>query len=224
LKKRARLIDNDPLSPTDEVLLGFQHVSQSTSQQVMDAPFPEPEEGLRDQSQPPENLGMSASQPVDKPTSQPANQLTRQLASKLNEQLADLNNSQPVSLPDGQLVDLPTHQPAIVSNGQPANPPTCQPADLLDSQPANVSNGSPVDLRESQQVNKSTLRKSTFQLTEAILQQLDVFHLHLQLELGKAKAPYKEVIVEEAICQLLATRDRQQLLTDLQQRQSQRSH
>jgi hypothetical protein len=35
------------------------------------------------------------------------------------------------------------------------------------------------------------------------LQQLDKFHLQLQLELGKGSAPYKEVIVEEALVRLL---------------------
>ena len=59
------------------------------------------------------------------------------------------------------------------------------------------------DKLTSQQVNKSAIRKATFQLNEAVLQQLDKFHLQLQLELGKGSAPYKEVIVEEAITRLL---------------------
>ena len=57
---------------------------------------------------------------------------------------------------------------------------------------------------ESQEVKKSTIRKSTFQLSEEVLKQLDRYHLQLQLELGKADAPYKEVIVEEAIPRKLA--------------------
>ena len=56
----------------------------------------------------------------------------------------------------------------------------------------------------SQEVRKSTIRKSTFQLSEEVLKQLDRYHLQLQLELGKADAPYKEVIVEEAIPRKLA--------------------
>ena len=60
---------------------------------------------------------------------------------------------------------------------------------------------------ESQEVNKSTIRKSTFQLSEEVLKQLDRYHLQLQIDLGKADAPYKEVIVEEAIAQFLAKAD-----------------
>ena len=63
------------------------------------------------------------------------------------------------------------------------------------------------DLPTSQQVNKSKIRKSTFQLSEAVLTQLDRYHLQLQLDLGKADAPYKEIIVEEAIAQFLANAD-----------------
>jgi hypothetical protein len=37
------------------------------------------------------------------------------------------------------------------------------------------------------------------QISEEVLHQLDKLHLTLQLELGKANAPYKEVIVEEAL-------------------------
>ncbi len=66
-----------------------------------------------------------------------------------------------------------------------------------------------VNKLNQQQVNRSAsllanpLRKATFKLSEEVLRRLDNYHLQLQLELGKADAPYKEVIVEEAICQLL---------------------
>jgi len=63
------------------------------------------------------------------------------------------------------------------------------------------------DKLESQEVKKSAIRKSTFQLSEEVLKQLDRYHLQLQLELGKAEAPYKEVIVEEAIVQFLVNAD-----------------
>lgn len=62
-------------------------------------------------------------------------------------------------------------------------------------------------VKPTQQVDKSTIRKSTFQLSEEILKQLDRYHLQLQLDLGKADAPYKEIIVEEAIAQFLANAD-----------------
>jgi hypothetical protein len=82
---------------------------------------------------------------------------------------------------------------------------------------------------ESQDASKSTsqqadkLRKATFKLSQSILEQLDTFHLQLQIELGKANAPYKEVIVEEAITQFLeqAIQDRDSLLARLQERQQQ---
>jgi hypothetical protein len=62
-----------------------------------------------------------------------------------------------------------------------------------------------------QEVKKSTIRKSTFQLSEEVLKQLDRYHLQLQLDLGKTDAPYKEVIVEEAIAQFLVNADHNNL-------------
>jgi hypothetical protein len=240
LKKRARLIDNDPLSPTDEVLLGFQQVSKSASQQVNDSPGVEPKRDPQEQSQLPEHQGMSTRQPVDTSAQQQVDLPTRQLAGLSNGQPVDLSVSQPDNVSDGQQANLSTQQPDNMSNGQQANLSTQQPdnvsdgqqvdywirpsMDLQDSLAANKPTNQLTNFPESQLPDKPSLKKSTFQLTETILQQLDVFHLHLQLELGKAKAPYKEVIVEEAICQLLATRDRQQLLVALQQRQDQRNH
>ncbi|NJN12446.1 MAG: hypothetical protein HC815_32590 [Richelia sp. RM1_1_1] len=81
-----------------------------------------------------------------------------------------------------------------------------------------------VDKLESQQVNKLVVRKSTFQLSSTILERLDRLHLELQLELGKLDAPYKEVIVEEAIAQLLevAGENRSDLVEALLERQGQR--
>ena len=77
------------------------------------------------------------------------------------------------------------------------------------------------DLLGSQEVKKSTIRKSTFQLSEEVLKQLDRYHLQLQLELGKAEAPYKEVIVEEAIAQFLVNAD-QKIVDKLLERQKTR--
>lgn len=76
----------------------------------------------------------------------------------------------------------------------------------------------------SRQVNKLTIRKATFQLNEAVLQQLDKFHLQLQLELGKGMTPYKEVIVEEAITRLLeqAQENPEELIAVLRLRQEKR--
>jgi hypothetical protein len=68
------------------------------------------------------------------------------------------------------------------------------------------------------------LRKSTFQISEAVLTKLDQLHLQLQLELGKANAPYKEAIVEFAIVQLLeqANSNRAQLIEALLKRHQER--
>lgn len=78
---------------------------------------------------------------------------------------------------------------------------------------------------KSQQVDKPKIKKSTFQLSEALVERLDTYHLQLQLELGKANAPYKEVIVEEAISLLLEQScDRpSELIAQLQERQQSRS-
>ena len=58
-------------------------------------------------------------------------------------------------------------------------------------------------------------------MSQSVLEQLDTFHLQLQLELGKANAPYKEVLVEEAISQLLEQmlQNRDSLVARLQERQ-----
>jgi hypothetical protein len=55
----------------------------------------------------------------------------------------------------------------------------------------------------SQQVEKSTTRKATYQIDDSILDALDRYHLQLQIDMGKRKAPYKEIVVEEAIAQWL---------------------
>jgi len=101
---------------------------------------------------------------------------------------------------------------------------TSQPDDKSTSQQVNKSTTQPDDKLTRQQVNKSAIRKATFQLSEAVLQQLDKFHLQLQLELGKGSAPYKEVIVEEAITRLLeqAQENPEELIAVLRQRQEKR--
>jgi len=100
------------------------------------------------------------------------------------------------------------------------------------SQQVSKSTSEPHENSKSQQANnttssltpKSAIRKGTFQLNEAVLQQLERFHLQLQLELGKGSAPYKEVIVEEAIARLLEQADKnlEELVAALHQRQEMR--
>lgn len=83
-----------------------------------------------------------------------------------------------------------------------------------------------VSLLGSQQVDKSVLKKATFQIDSQILQQLDRLHLKFQMENGKAEAPYKEVIVEEAITRFLAeiNDNEAQLFQDLSARQKSRNY
>ncbi|OKH42919.1 hypothetical protein NIES2101_31910 [Calothrix sp. HK-06] len=87
-----------------------------------------------------------------------------------------------------------------------------------------------VDNTTSQQVEpenepkKVVCRKSTFQINAKVLDLLDKLHLTLQLEMGKANAPFKEVIVEEALVRLLeqVDIDRQAVVSVLVQRQESR--
>ncbi len=81
------------------------------------------------------------------------------------------------------------------------NHPSTQEADKLTIQEADKLKAQEDSKPTIQPAN--TLRKATFKLSEEVLRRLDNFHLQLQLDLGKADAPYKEVIVEEAICRLL---------------------
>lgn len=127
-----------------------------------------------------------------------------------------------------------TSREADKSTSQQEKLPTSQQSDKLNSKEANKSASqqdiSPTnqqsDKSTSQQVNieKVSLRKSTFQISEDVLHQLDKLHLTLQLELGKAHAPYKEVIVEEALVQLLESfnSDRAALIEVLMSRQKSR--
>jgi hypothetical protein len=125
------------------------------------------------------------------------------------EQLSQ-SKSQPVSKTTSQQVSQSNPQPDVKLVNQPKD------NDKLTSQPASKPTTKPAD--------KSAMRKATFQLNEAVLQQLDKFHLQLQLELGKGSAPYKEVIVEEAIAQLLeqAQSNPEELIAVLRQRQEMR--
>lgn len=162
--KRARIMDNNPLSQTDSVLDSFEQASQP------------------------------AGQLVDKSASQ-----------------GDI---------EVQSVEL-TEQ---ISNGDETESPTTQELRKPRSQQVDKLRSQKVSKLTSQQVDKSLVKKSTFQLSTEVLEQLDTFHLQLQLQLGKANTPYKEVLVEEAIAQLLerASQNRPKLIAALQRRQQQR--
>lgn len=95
---------------------------------------------------------------------------------------------------------------------------TTQQADKLTSQEDKLSTSQKVKSK------KSILRKSTFQINSEVLGQLDRLHLTLQLEMGKSNAPYKEVIVEEALVRLLdeVNSDRKALIEALLERHKSR--
>ena len=194
VKRRARLEDNDPLSSTDRVLAGFEQISKSASQQ--------------------------------------SNQSTSQEADALEGQEEIAKHEIRIA------PDLVSSEPEITS--QQSDKLTIQPVDNLTSQQPIAEKLVATDItinREtaSQQSDKSAiqqvdniekpkLRKSTFQISETVLLQLDQVHLTLQLELGKAIAPYKEVIVEEALVRLLEqfVDDRSGLIEVLVSRQKSR--
>lgn len=162
--KRARIMDNNPLSQTDSVLDSFEQASQP------------------------------ASQLVGKLGSQEAIEVS---STELAEQLSD--SIEP---------ELPINQESRKSRSRQVEKLTSREVNKL----------------TSQEVGKLVIKKSTFQLSTEVLEQLDTFHLQLQLELGKANTPYKEVLVEEAVAQLLerASQNRPKLIAALQRRQQQR--
>lgn len=199
MPRRARISDNDPLNKTEKVLERFEQLSQPAS---------EPAEQLTSQpdviGEPPENeeaeslTSQPATEEVDEqsslPVSEPAINTTSQKDDKINNQ-ASLQDSKSTT----QQVEQPTSTRTEDSTSYQVEKPTSQKEDL----PA------------------VELKKATFQLDKAVLTKLEKFVLGLQLELGKENAPYKEVIVEEAIERLLA-QDSSKLLKALERRQRRR--
>jgi hypothetical protein len=103
---------------------------------------------------------------------------------------------------------------------------TSQESESLQNQSSTGLDAQQVDLSGGQLVDKLVLKKATFQIDSQVLQQLDRLHLKFQMQNGKAEAPYKEVIVEEAIARFLAeiNDNEAQLLQDLSARQKSRDH
>ncbi|MEA5504882.1 hypothetical protein VB735_17560 [Halotia wernerae UHCC 0503] len=157
-----------------------------------------------------EQIGKSTSQEVLLPTSRESDKLTSQQDEVSTSQEVGKLTSQPAKLPTTRKSDKSTSQQDEVSTSQSNSNSTSQKANLITSQQVNVE--------------KVSLRKSTFQISEEVLHQLDKLHLTLQLELGKANAPYKEVIVEEALVQLLESfnSERTALIEILMSRQKSR--
>ena len=232
--KRARISDRNPLTATDGVIAGYEQVNKSASQ-ISEV------EGQQDSH--------STSEQVNKLGSQQANKTTSKQASKSasKNELA-IGNSNPnnltieeVSKLTSQLVENP-----VLTSQEPDNP-TSQEVDDLDliSNPEdNKSTSQEVNKSEllgdrsksdksaskqpeksaSQQVSKPIIRKATFQVDAAILADLDRYHLQLQIEMGRRNAPYKEILVEEAIAQWLerAAKSPDRAVKSLIKRQEQR--
>ena len=205
-KKRVRITDeNDPLNSTDRVLAGFEQVSKLTSQQD-------------------NKLG---SQEDNKLTSQPVNKSASQQSSSSSE-------SKHEPAPVNELVNKSTSQLPNKSNARKDNKSASQQDRKSSKRQVSKTTSKQINKPESQEGNKSTsqpvnkpkLRKSTFQISEGVLSKLEQLHLRLQLELGKKDAPYKEVIVEEAIVQLLdqMNSDSTELLEALSKRQTERGN
>lgn len=169
-----------------------------------------------------------ASQPVNKSTSQPAENLKSYKASKSTSQLpeqakeeCDKLTSQQPSQSASQSIMVAEE---VVTSWQP-DQPVAATGEIPISQPAIVTKEPVTSQQSSQSIRQQPdkLRKATFKLSSDVLDKLDYFHLRLQLELGKVNTPYKEIVVEEAIAQLLeqAAQDRDGLLRKLQARQQQ---
>jgi hypothetical protein len=212
--KRARITDRNPLTATDGVIAGYEQVNKSTSLN------PEVKEQQDDQStsetvsklasQQAENI---ASQQVDKSVSQ--NELTG------IDNTSDNSATEEVSKPTSQLVEN------LISTSQEPDNLESQEVSKLEvasSQQPEKSTSQKADNIESQQVSKPTIRKATFQVDAAILADLDRYHLQLQIQMGRRNAPYKEILVEEAIAQWLerAAKSPDRAVKSLLKRQEQR--
>jgi hypothetical protein len=154
----------------------------------------------------------SASQQYDVLTSQPDNYITSQPEATLHQTpLGSFSNTLCEDI-KSQEVNQQNFKQGNMLTSQQDNNPTLKQAGLPTSQ--QVKN------------EKPKLRKSTFQISDAVLHQLDQLHLTLQLEMGKANAPYKEVIVEEALVRLLkeVNSDRMALIEALLSRHKSRDN
>jgi hypothetical protein len=215
--KRARITEacappggRDPLTPTDKVLDQYEQVNKSSSQ------FPAVAGNEKQQS-----TSLTSTQ-VDKLVSQ---QSKKSLSQQVNN--LDLTSQQANNLTSEEVAIL---RPTDGSLEAQLNNSASQKYDKLTSEQANITEfdqgtSQLADNQIRQQAHNPVLRKATFQVDGAILDALDRYHLQLQIELGKRNAPYKEILVEEAIAQWLerATKSPDRVVKSLLKRQEQRS-
>ena len=213
VKKRARLEDNDPLSSTDRVLAGFEQLSKSAIQEP-DKLTSQQDSNITSQQPMMEQItinGETASQQSDKLVSQQDSNTTSQ--QPMMEQIT-INRETASQQSDKSAIQ----QDSNTTSQQP----TIEQITINRETASQQSDKSAI--QQVDNIEKPKLRKSTFQISETVLLQLDQVHLRLQLELGKAIAPYKEVIVEEALVRLLEqfADDRSGLIEVLVSRQKSR--
>jgi hypothetical protein len=240
--KRARISDRNPLTATDGVIAGYEQVNKSASQ-IAEV------EGQQDSHPTSEQVNKLGSQQANKPTSKQASKSASQNKLAIGDNNSDNLATEEVSKLTSQLVenpvltsqepDNPTSQEVddldLISNPednkstsqQPSNPgiqKVNEPELLGDRSKSDKSASKQPEKLASQQVSKPIIRKATFQVDAAILADLDRYHLQLQIEMGRRNAPYKEILVEEAIAQWLerAAKSPDRAVKSLLKRQEQR--
>jgi hypothetical protein len=240
--KRARITDRDPLTATDGVLAGYEQVNKSASQQ------PESEIGAKGKqvNKPTskqvnklisQSLEKSNSRQDNKSTSQDnlttpdlddSDNLATEEVSKLASQLVDESDNLTSQLPD-KLASQEVDNLEMVSSRVNLDNSASQQSDNLATEEvgklgSQLVDESISDKPGSQQASKPTIRKATFQVDAVILEALDRYHLQLQIEMGRRNAPYKEILVEEAIAQWLerAAKSPDRAVKSLLKRQEQR--
>jgi hypothetical protein len=204
--------------------LASQQVSNLESQQVNK--LASQEVGIVKSSVQKPEMDKSTSEEVSKLESLQVNKLTSKevgiVESIVRSVKADKIESQEVSkLTSKEVNKLTSKEVELVeSASQQVNKLTSEEVELVESSVQQAE----TDNLASQQVSKPTIRKATFQIDAAILEALDRYHLQLQIDLGKRNAPYKEILVEEAIAQWLerAAKSPERAVKSLLKRQEQR--
>lgn len=226
VKRRARLEDNDPLSSTDRVLAGFEQISKSASQQSNQSTSQEADvlEGQEEIAK--HELGIAPDFVSSEPeiTSRQPTKLTIQQVDNLASQqpIAEKLVATDITINEKIISQQPDKSTIQQENNITSQQPTMEQVTINREITSQQSDKSAI--QQFDNIEKPKLRKSTFQISETVLLRLDQVHLTLQLELGKAIAPYKEVIVEEALVRLLEqfVDDRSGLIEVLVSRQKSR--
>jgi hypothetical protein len=124
-------------------------------------------------------------------------------ASQLTSQQSKNTGSQPVEELSSE--ESPSQIESDNTESQKVNKLGSQPVKDTEIQLADKSTpaSQQVEKSNSQESDKPTTRKATYQIDDSVLDALDRYHLQLQIDMGKRKAPYKEIVVEEAIAQWL---------------------